>query len=145
GTGAGHDEQRGEPRAQATREHLDQAGIAPPGDESGARPPIAAAVDTGYFSAAAVAALEREGFDPHIATERQRHHAATSPAEPESEPAPEPRTAKEKMQAKLKTAAGRAIYARRKAIAEPGFGQIKEARGFRRFPLRRPAQIRRAS
>ena len=40
------------------------------------------------------------------------------------------------MQAKLKTAAGRAVYARRKAIVEPVFGQIKEARGFRRFLLR---------
>ena len=35
----------------------------------------------------------------------------------ESEPAAGPATAKEKMQAKLKTTAGRAIYARRKAIA----------------------------
>jgi Transposase DDE domain len=46
------------------------------------------------------------------------------------------------MQAKLKTAAGRAVYARRKAIVEPVFGQIKEARGFRRFPLRGLGQIR---
>ena len=30
----------------------------------------------------------------------------------------------------------RAIYRRRKAIVEPIFGQIKEARGFRRFRLR---------
>jgi transposase len=137
-----NDKQQAEPMAQATRSQLDQAGIAPPADESGARPPIPAALDTGYFSAEAVAGLEREGFDPHIATERQRHHATTSPAEPESEPAPEPATAKEKMQAKLKTAAGRAIYARRKAIAEPVFGQIKEARGFRRFLLRGLDQIR---
>jgi transposase len=137
-----NDKRQAEPMAQATRSQLEQAGIAPPADESGARPPIPAALDTGYFSAEAVAALEREGFDPHIATERQRHHAATSPAQPESEPAREPATAKERMQAKLKTAAGRAIYARRKAIAEPVFGQIKEARGFRRFLLRGLAQIR---
>ena len=137
-----NDKQQAEPMAQATRSQLDQAGIAPPADESGARSPIPAALDTGYFSAEAVAALEREGFDPHIATERQRHHATTTPAEPESEPAPEPATAKEKMQAKLKSAAGRAIYARRKAIAEPVFGQIKEARGFRRFLLRGLDQIR---
>ena len=137
-----NDKQQAEPMAQATRSQLDQAGIAPPADESGARSPIPAALDTGYFSAEAVAALEREGFDPHIATERQRHHATTTPAKPESEPAPEPATAKEKMQAKLKSAAGRAIYARRKAIAEPAFGQIKEARGFRRFLLRGLDQIR---
>ncbi len=137
-----NDQRQGEPMARATREQLDRAGIGPEVDESGARPPIPAALDTGYFSAAAVAGLEREGFDPHIATERQRHHAATDPAASESPPEPEPTTAKEKMRAKLKTAAGRAVYARRKAIAEPVFGQIKEARGFRRFLLRGLEQIR---
>jgi transposase len=140
-TAATNDKQQAEPMALATRSQLDQAGIAPPADESGARPAIPAALDTGYFSAAAVAGLEREGFDPHIATERQRHHSATSPAAG-SEPAAEPVTAKEKMRAKLKTPAGRAVYARRKAIVEPVFGQIKEARGFRRFLLRGLEQIR---
>ena len=67
-----NDKRQGEPMARATRERLDQAGIAPPADESGARPPIPAALDTGYFSAEAVSGLERAGFDPHIATERQR-------------------------------------------------------------------------
>jgi transposase len=135
-----NDKQQAEPMAQATRGQLDQAGVAPAADPTGARPPIPAALDTGYFSAEAVAALEREGFDPHIATERQRHHSATNPAAPE--PAPGPATAKEKMQAKLKTTAGRAVYARRKAIVEPVFGQIKEVRGFRRFLLRGLNKIR---
>lgn len=40
------------------------------------------------------------------------------------------------MQRKLQTPEGRALYARRKAIVEPVFGQIKEARGIRRFLLR---------
>jgi hypothetical protein len=137
-----NDKRQAEPMARATRSQLDRAGIAPAADPTGARPPIPAALDTGYFSAEAVAALEREGFDPHIATERQRHHGATEPAAPGSEPAPGPATAKEKMQAKLKTAAGRAVYARRKAIVEPVYGQIKEARGFRRFLLRGLNEIR---
>ena len=137
-----NDKRQAEPMAQATRSQLDQAGIAPPADESGARPPIPAALDTGYFSAEAVAGMEREGFDPHIATERQRHHDVTDPAAAEPEPAAEPATAKETMQAKLRTAAGRAVYARRKAIAEPVFGQIKEVRGFRRFLLRGLEKIR---
>jgi transposase len=135
-----NDKQQAEPMAQATRDQLDQAGIAPAADEAGVRPLIPAALDTGYFSGPAVEAMEREGFDPHIATERQRHHSATTVAA--SEPASEPTTAKEKMQAKLRTAAGRAVYARRKAIVEPVIGQIKEARGFRRFLLRGLAQIR---
>ena len=135
-----NDKQQAEPMAQATRGQLDQAGIEPAVDESGTRSSIPAALDTGYYSAEAVAGMERAGFDPHIATERQRHHSATSTAA--SAPAPEPATAKEKMQAKLKTAAGRAVYARRKAIVEPVFGQIKESRGFRRFLLRGLDQIR---
>jgi transposase len=134
-----NDKQQAEPMAQATRDQLDQAGIAPAADESGARPPIPAALDTGYFSGPAVAAMEREGFDPYIATERQRHHSTSSSSASE---APAPGTVKEKMQAKLKTAAGRAVYARRKAIVEPVFGQTKEARGFRRFLLRGLAKIR---
>ncbi len=40
------------------------------------------------------------------------------------------------MRAKLRTPEGRAIYARRKATVEPVNGQIKDARGFRRFLVR---------
>ena len=39
-------------------------------------------------------------------------------------------------------AEGKALYARRKVIVEPVFGQIKEARGFRRFLLRGLEKIR---
>ena len=45
-------------------------------------------------------------------------------------------TAKERMAAKVSTPHGRALYARRKVIVEPVFGQVKGARGFRRFLLR---------
>ena len=46
------------------------------------------------------------------------------------------------MQRKLQTKVGRAIYATRKTIVEPVFGQIKEARGFRHFLLRGLAKVR---
>ena len=46
------------------------------------------------------------------------------------------------MAAKVRTPEGKAWYARRKVIVEPVFGQIKEARGFRRFLLRGLAAIR---
>ena len=36
----------------------------------------------------------------------------------------------------LRTKKGRAEYARRKALGEPPFGQIKHCRGFRQFLLR---------
>ena len=37
---------------------------------------------------------------------------------------------------KLRTAAGKAIYRRRKCTIEPVFGQIKEVMGFRQLSLR---------
>ena len=40
------------------------------------------------------------------------------------------------MREKLRTVEGRAVYKMRKAVVEPVFGQIKEARGFRKFLLR---------
>ena len=71
--------------------------------------------------------MECEGFDPYIATERQRHHV-TPPASAASAAAPA--TAKERMRAKLGTESGRALYARRKTIVEPVFGQIEERGAF---------------
>ena len=53
-----------------------------------------------------------------------------------------PTTAQERMAAKVWTPEGKALYARRKVIVEPVFGQIKEARGFRRFLLRGLEKIR---
>jgi len=53
-----------------------------------------------------------------------------------------PSTVQERMAAKVRTPAGKALYARRQVIAEPVFGQIKEARGFRRFLLRGLENIR---
>jgi Transposase DDE domain len=135
-----NDKQQAAPMAAATRAELDAAGIAPARDETGARRLIPAALDTGYFSEAAVAALECEGFDPHIATERQRHHVVLPASAPE--PASSRATAKERMRAKLGTESGRAVDAERKTIVEPVFGQIKEVRGFRRFLLRGLAKIR---
>jgi transposase len=135
-----NDQRQAEPMAAATRAELDRAEIAPAAEESGGRPRIPAVLDTGDFSGPAVAAMEREGFDPYIATGRQRHN--TTPPAATAEPATTPVTPKERMRAKLDTEAGRSLYARRKTIVEPVFGQIKEVRGFRRFLLRGLAKIR---
>ncbi len=53
-----------------------------------------------------------------------------------------PATAQERMAAKLRTSAGKAVDARRKVIVEPVCGQSKEARGFRRFLRRGLPNIR---
>jgi hypothetical protein len=57
------------------------------------------------------------------------------------EPAPTA-TVKEKMQHKLRTPAGKALYAARKHIVEPVFGQIKGVRGIRKFLLRGLEKVR---
>jgi hypothetical protein len=135
-TAASNDKQQAEPIAQATLAILAQAGLERPKDESGTPQAIPATLDNGYYSAAAVQALEALGFDPSIATERQRHHV------PQAEAPATPGTAQERMAAKVRTPAGKALYARRKVIVEPVFGQIKEGRGFRRFLLRGLDNIR---
>jgi len=131
-----NDTQQAEPMARMTVAHLEQAGLARPTDATGAAQKIPATYDSGYYSAAAATAVEQRGFEPYMATGRQRHHAS------EAEEMEPPATAKERMAAKVRTPAGRALYARRKVIVEPVFGQIKEARGFRRFLLRGLDNIR---
>src|SRR5881296_2037882 len=73
-TDASNDKQQAEPMAQATLATLAQAGIERPTDESGAAQPIPATLDNGYDSEVAVQELEALGFDPYMATGRQRHH-----------------------------------------------------------------------
>jgi transposase len=135
-TDAANDKQQAAPMAQATRATLTQAGLERPKDETGTPHAIPATLDNGYYSEAAVEALETLGFDPYIATERQQHHA------PPADTPATPLTVQERMAAKVRTPAGKALYARRKVIVEPVFGQIKEARGFRRFLLRGLESIR---
>jgi transposase len=136
---AANDKQQAVPLAQAALANLEQAGITPGTDATGQAQKIPATLDNGYYSEQAMQELEELGFDPHAATGRQRHHAPEPAA---AGPLPTEATAKEKMAAKLRTPAGKAIYARRKAIVEPVFGQIKGARGFRRFLLRGLAKVR---
>lgn len=50
--------------------------------------------------------------------------------------------AKQRMQEKLGSEDGKKTYARRKVLVEPPFGQIKEARGFRRFGQRGIGQVK---
>ena len=45
------------------------------------------------------------------------------------------------MKHRLKTPAGKALYARRKTTVEPVFGLIKAVMGFRRFSLRGLAKV----
>jgi transposase len=106
--------------------------------------PEAAALDTGYFSARNIRALEERGIEPYIATGRTGHYpgwrAACLP--PPALPPPADASPKEKMAYKLQTAVGHAIYRRRKCTVEPVFGGLKEVHGFRQFSLRGLGTVR---
>jgi transposase len=129
-----NDKQQAVPMAQQALANLEAAGIERPVDDRGQVQKILSVEDTGYFSAQAVDGLAGLGLDPYIATQRQKHHGPLPTVE--APPVPAGATAQEKMRAKVRTARGRAVYGLRKGVVEPVFGQIKGARGFRRFSLR---------
>ena len=125
-TQAGNDKEQVQPMVQAIEE------------QSGQRPAELLA-DAGYCSDSNLQYLESEAepeqrIDAYVATGRQKHSEVS--ADRPRGPLPQGATRVDRMRRKLKTKVGAAIYARRKAIVEPVFGQIKEVRGFRRFSLR---------
>ena len=95
--------------------------------------PATVSADAGYFSAANVTDPRLACVDLYVPPDRQKHGApapgARGPLAPEA-----PVIAQ--MRHKLQTPAGHDVYARRKAVVEPVFGQSKEVRGFRRFSFR---------
>jgi transposase len=98
--------------------------------------PDALLADSGYFSAANVAACAAAGIEPLIAPGRQCHHCSLSDRFAEAPPAPENPTPVEAMVHRLKTPEGKKLYALRKHTPEPVFGIIKSVMGFRQFLLR---------
>jgi transposase len=98
--------------------------------------------DTGYFSAANVAACAAAGIDPLIAMGRQPHHPPVSELFCDDPLAPENPTPVEAMAHRLKTREGRDLYALRKQTPEPVFGIIKSVMGFRQFLLRGIDKVR---
>jgi transposase len=103
------------------------------------RKPRVVLADAGYWSESNVEALADKGIETFIATGRQPHRAAP-PAAARGRP-PQGLSVRDRMARKLTTLRGRRLYARRKAIVEPVFGQIKHARGFRQFLRRGLARV----
>jgi transposase len=112
--------------------------------QSGQRPEQVLA-DSGYCSEKNLQQLDSDE-DPerrvigYIASERQKHGEYKEPCR--RGPLPKGASRVDRMRRKLKTKAGKAVYAARKAIVEPVFGQIKQARGFRQFLLRGIDKVR---
>ena len=90
--------------------------------------------DSGYCSELNLKYLEKKKIEGFVATGRESHGDQKQPC-PRG-PLPQGATRVDRMRRKLQTKAGAAVYATRKGIVEPVFGQIKQARGFRQFLLR---------
>jgi transposase len=120
------------PMVDQARANLDAAGV----EES-----IKAALgDAGYYSETNATDLKQKGIDPYLATERLKHHEKVASA-PRGR-IPQGLTAKQRMARKLRTKKGREMYAKRKGMIEPIFGQLKQVLGFRQFSLRGLASMR---
>ena len=85
--------------------------------------------DAGYDSEGNLAILAKRQMGAHIATGKQRHGRARIEGRGQ-----QPRT--RAMRRRLARGGHRSRYRLRKQTAEPVFGQIKQARGFRQFLLR---------
>ena len=90
--------------------------------------------DSGYCSEKNLEYLEKNKISAYVATDRRKHR------KPEAicnrGPLPNGSSRVDRMKRKLQTKAGAQVYAARKSIVEPVFGQIKHARGFRQFLMR---------
>lgn len=100
--------------------------------------PQASTADTGYFRTEAITDERLKSVNLLVPPDRQQQGEVLP--EPTGS-APEDAAIIEQMRQKLRTTAGRELYRQRKAIVEPVFGQIKAARGVRRFSFRGLARV----
>jgi len=90
--------------------------------------------DSGYCSEKNLEYLEQNKIDAYVATDRRKHGEQQVTCK--RGPLPKNATRVNRMKRKLQTKTGAKVYAARKSIVEPVFGQIKHARGFRQFLMR---------
>ena len=125
-TQQGNDARQMVPMVDQARANLDAAGVTDA---------IKAALgDAGYYSETNATDLERRGIEAYLATERLKHHEKVASAPRGRIPAG--LSAKQRMARKLRTKKGRLMYAKRKGMIEPIFGQLKQVLGFRQFSMR---------
>lgn len=91
--------------------------------------------DAGYYSGENIERCEKRGMEAYISPRREAHYESLRGRHEEAAPV-ESEDCVEKMLGRLRSLAGRAIYAKRKCTIEPVFGIIKAVMGFRQFLLR---------
>ena len=125
----------------------DKQQIAPMLDKIDALPehlgrPETLLADNGYFSEANVTTCVAASIEPMLAPGRQPHHQPLRERFAAPPPAPLNPTPVDAMAHRLRTPAGKKLYALRKQTPEPVFGIIKSVMGFRQFLLRGLAKVR---
>jgi transposase len=131
-TDQANDVRQAVPMVDQARANLDAAGV---------KEAIKAALgDAGYYSETNATDLEQRGIEPYLATERLKHHEKVASA-PRGR-IPRGLSSKQRMARKLRTKRGREMYAKRKGMIEPIFGQLKQVLGFRQFSMRGLASMR---
>lgn len=101
------------------------------------RRPRQVSADFGYCSETNLSFLERKRVDAYIATGKETHRGVdTTSVSTRGVKNRPPGSYRAKMNDKLKCGGFESPYRLRKQTVEPVFGNIKEARGFRRFHLR---------
>ena len=96
--------------------------------------PLYVAADSGFWSPGVESQSNELGIKVFVATRREKcGRGAEVTSKDDSQGAS---SEQKQMRAKVESEEGRKIYARRKGVVEPVVGQIKEARGFRRFLMR---------
>jgi hypothetical protein len=118
-----------------TQNATDNASLAPLVEQVEQRcgaPSGAALADSGFFSIDNIQQVERRNIDAYVLDSNMARalnlgaRCRTRTCHP----------AHRRMRAKLRTPAGQAAYARRKAIVEPDFGVLKQQRGMRQVRTR---------
>ena len=96
------------------------------------RAPDAALADSGFFSIDNLNQIEQRNIDAYVPDCNMARALNLGTACRTRACAP----AHRRMRAKLRSPAGQAAYARRKAVVEPVFGVLKQQRGIRQFRTR---------
>jgi hypothetical protein len=92
--------------------------------------------DNGFYSETNVGACEKNKITPYLAFGRDQHNQPLMDRFREPLPLPDGADAIMRMKHRLRTQAGKRLYAKRKSTVEPVFGIIKAVMGFRQFLLR---------
>ena len=103
-------------------------------EEQSGQKPEGVLADNGYCSDENLKYLAKKRMEGFVAAGKQKHSQRREPCK--RGPLPREASRVERMERKLETKVGAAVYATRKFIVEPVYGQIKQARGFRQFLLR---------